>query len=96
MNRGFLFCVLVCSVTPTYSLAGIREDFERGSGGVDTALFTGFLQTSIYTLMCILGAWVVYRALHKLIDSDEDAYFDVFKDIFRVTILCVVVILSIT
>ena len=88
-------CLVGAGLMTNIAMADVKGDFEAGSGLSAGALQSG-ATLMIYTLMCVLGGWVMFRSVRRLIDSDSTDYYDIFAMVLRATILIALVILVLT
>ena len=86
----------ICLLLPGFTLAGVVEDFEIGSGGIRLAELDQMVRVFIYAVMCVFVGWVLYSALKDVTEAGAGDYYAVSVRIPRSFLLCVVVILTIT
>lgn len=92
MKQFFLFLVLL----PFQSLAGVSEDFEKGSGGLKAEWLDAAGQGLIFLAMFVLVMWVLQASLKQLVKANDGDSYSIFALIARSVFLCVLVILTLT
>jgi len=88
--------VYISILLPIQALAGVSEDFEKGSGGLKAEWVDTAGQGLIFLAMFVLVLWVMQSSLKQLPKANDGDGYSIFALIARSVFLCVLVILTLT
>jgi len=88
--------VLIILLFPACALAGVAEDFEYGSGGIDLAALDLVVRWLIFGAMCIFVGWVLHSTLIEMAEGGAGSGYAAVMRIARSIFLCLAIVLLLT